>query len=245
MNTRRHKASSFALTAILFVVLKGMAGEAQSLSVLPVNVHLAPGEKATSLTVSNQGTSKTAIQIRTFASSQEGGEDKLTATGEVVASPPIASLEPGATQVIRLILRKSPQGRESTYRILLDQIPPPAEPGVVHVVLRLSIPIFAQPTTVAVPHMQYHVETSAGQIYLVGTNDGLRHEALRDFELTTSDGRKLKPASGSSPYILAGATRRWTITAQGPLPMPSETLHLTGHADAGAIEEQVRVVSTQ
>jgi fimbrial chaperone protein len=222
-----------------------MAAEAQSLSVLPVNVHLGPGEKATSLTVSNQGTSKTAIQIRTFTWSQEGSEDKLVATDEVVASPPIASIEPGASQVIRLILRKSPQGRESTYRILLDQIPPPAEPGVVHVVLRLSIPIFAQPTTAAVPRMQYHLETGAGQIFLVGANNGLRHEALRDFVLTTGDGRKLKPDVGSSPYILAGATRRWTITAQDPLPVPNETLQLTGHADSGAIEEQVRVVSTQ
>jgi fimbrial chaperone protein len=245
MNANRRIASALALTAILFVLLKGMAGEAQSLSVLPVNIHLAPNEKATSLTVTNQGTAKTAIQIRAYAWNQEKGEDILTASDDVVASPPIVSIAPGASQVIRLVLRQSPQGREATYRILLDQIPPPAEPGIVHVVLRLSIPIFAQPTTVAAPHVQFHLETNDGQIYLVGINNGLGHEAIREFDLTTSDGRKLKPAAGSSPYILAGATRRWTITAQGPLPTPSETLQMTGHSDAGAIEEQVRVASTQ
>ena len=109
--------------------------------------------------------------------------------------------------------------------------------------LRLSIPIFAQPATATAPNVEFHLETDARQIFLVGTNNGLGHEAIRDFDLTTSDGRELKPASGS-PYILAGATRRWNITAQGPLPMPSETLQLTGHSDAGAIKEQVRVVST-
>jgi fimbrial chaperone protein len=220
-----------------------MASDAQSLSVLPVNILLGAGEKATSLTVTNQGTTKTSIQIRTYAWSQENGEDKLTDSDNVIASPPIVSIAPGASQVIRLVLRQSPQGREATYRILLDQIPPPGEPGIVHVVLRLSIPIFAQPATTASPKVQFHLETDTGRIFLVGTNNGLGHEAVRDFDLVTSDGRKLKPAAGSSPYILAGATRRWTITAQGPLPTPSDTLQMTGHSDAGAIEEQVRVVS--
>jgi fimbrial chaperone protein len=244
MNSCRRIASSHLIAAILFVLLGGMAGQAQSLSVLPVNVHLGPGEKATSLTVTNQGTTKTAIQIRPYAWSQENGEDKLTTSNDVIASPPIVSIAPGTSQVIRLVLRQSPQGREATYRILLDQIPPPAEPGVVHVVLRLSIPIFAEPATPAAPDVQFHLENEAGQVYLVGANRGLGHEAVREFDLTTGDGRKLKPASGSSPYILAGATRRWTITAQGPLPTPSDTLQLTGHSDAGAIEEQVRFVSS-
>jgi fimbrial chaperone protein len=61
--------------------------------------------------------------------------------------------------------------------------------------------------------------------------------------LWTSDGRKLSTESSASPYILAGATRRWPIAAQGSLPLLSETLRLTARADAGAIEQQVRVVA--
>jgi fimbrial chaperone protein len=220
-----------------------LAAAAQSLSVLPVNIFLSPGEKATTLTVTNQGTSQTTIQIRAFAWSQQGDDDQLTTSDEVVVSPPLASIAPGASQVVRLILRKTPQGREATYRVLIDQIPPPAEAGVVHVVLRLSIPIFAQPMTRALPHVQYHIEVHAGQIYLVGMNDGLRHEAIRNIELSTSDGRTLKEAPSSSPYILAGVTRRWNIDAQGPLPLPSETLRLTAQSVSGAIEQQVPVVA--
>ena len=158
-------------------------------------------------------------------------------------SPPLATIAPGATQVVRLILRQSPQDREATYRILIDQIPPPAEPGIVHMVLRLSIPIFAQPATRAIPHVQFHTEIDAGKLFLVGINDGLSHEVIHDIVLSTSDGRKLKEETSVSPYILAGATRRWPIAAQGPLPLPSETLQLTAHSDAGAIEQQVRFVA--
>lgn len=230
------------LAAAVWLMLASAAAGAQSLSVLPVNIFLAPGQNAGSLTVTNHGTAETSIQIRAYAWDQPGGEDHLRPTDVVVVSPPIATIAPGATQVVRLILRQSPQGREATYRILIDQIPPPAEPGVVHVVLRLSIPIFAQPTTRAVPNVEFHLECDAGQVYVVGINDGLRHEAIRDIAVSTGDRGKFNTDSGVSPYILAGVTRRWHIAMPGSLPLPGDTLRLTAHADSGAIEQQVRVV---
>jgi len=238
---RRGTAGALCAAA-LFLAFRGLTAAAQSLSVLPVNLLLQPGQNATSLTVTNQANSETAIQIRVYAWNQADGDDQLKPSDAVVVSPPLASIGPRSTQVVRLILRQPPQGKEATYRILVDQIPPPAEPGVVHIVLRLSIPIFAQPVSRAVPHVQFHIERNAGQLYLVGVNDGLRHEAVRDIVLSTADGLELKTISGVSPYILAGATRRWALAASSPLPLPIESLQLKAHADAGAIEQQVRVV---
>jgi fimbrial chaperone protein len=232
---------------IFFIValLCGLPAAGQSLSVLPVNILLTPGQKATSLTVTNQGNSETAIQIRAFSWSQTSGDDQLTPSDAVIVSPPLATIGPGATQVVRLILRQGPQDREATYRILVDQIPPPVEPGTVHIVLRMSIPIFAQPTIRVAPHLQFHIERNAGSAFLVAYNDGAHHEKIRDVTLWTNDGQKLNTSSNASPYILAGATRRWPIEAKDSLPLPSETLRLTAHADAGAIEQQVRVVTPQ
>jgi len=235
-------AAAKAVATVLLVLLTGPTAIGQALSVLPVNVLLSPGQKATSLTVTNNGESETAIQIRAYSWSQPDGNDQLTASDEVVASPPLATMAPGASQVVRLILRQSPEGREATYRILLDQIPPPAQPGVVNIVLRMSIPIFAQPAIRSFADLQFHLERKDGQIYLVGFNAGNLHETIRDIVLTASDGRKLKPESNTSPYILAGVTRRWHIAAQDSLPLSSETLQLTAHANSGAIEEQVRFV---
>jgi fimbrial chaperone protein len=233
----------YAFVAIAVVFSTDLAANAQSLSVLPVNIQMAPGEQATTLTVTNQGTSKTAVQIRAYAWNQDGDKDQLTPSNEVVVSPPIASIAPGDNQVVRLILRQPPHGKEATYRIILDQIPPPAEPGVVHVVLRLSIPIFAQPTTRAAAEVQFHLETKDGNTYLVGVNDGLRHEAIRGIDLKTSDGRELKVESGVSPYILAGTTRRWKLEAPDANQSPSDSLQLTAQSDAGSIQKQVHVVA--
>jgi fimbrial chaperone protein len=238
----RYMAAARALAAIFVLLLTASVAGAQALSVLPVNIFFAPGQKATSLTVTNQGTSETAIQIRAYAWNQPDGIDKLTASDLVMASPPLARMAPGATQVVRLILRQTPQGQEATYRILIDQIPPPAQPGVVNMVLRMSIPIFAKPAIRSLADVQFHIEVNDGKLHLVGFNAGNLHEAIRDIVLTTSDGRKLKPEAGGLPYILAGVTRRWAIAAQGALPLVNDTLRLTAQSDAGIIDQQVRVV---
>jgi fimbrial chaperone protein len=112
------------------------AAKAQSLTVLPVNIEMAPGQMSTTMTVINQGTTETSVQLRAFAWSQKDGKEVLTASDDVVASPPAATIAPGATQVVRLVLRKAPGAQEATYRMLLDQIPPPAAPGTVRISLR-------------------------------------------------------------------------------------------------------------
>ena len=231
------------LAGFIIVSLTVLAANAQSLSVLPVNIFLQPGQKATTLTVTNHGTTDTSIQIRAFAWSQTLDTDPLKATDAVLVSPPIATIAAGATQVVRIILRETPKSQESTYRILLDQIPPPSEPGIVHVVLRLSIPIFAEPDAHAAPHVLFNVERdAAGKIYLVGINDGQRHDAIRDIVLWMGDGTKFKTAASALPYILAGSTRRWLVLPEGPAkPVPTKSLRLTAGSDSGPIEQQVIV----
>jgi fimbrial chaperone protein len=243
MNASRRIPAVFALAVICTCGMSGLAARAQSLAVLPVNVFLSPGQNATSLTVTNHGDKETAIQIRAYAWNQKGDDDDLAPTDAVVVSPPLATIAAGTSQVVRIILRQPPQGREATYRILIDQLPPPAEPGVVHVVLRLSIPIFAQPATRATPDVQFHLERDGEKFYLVGVNDGLHHEAIRDMVLTAGSGDQFKVGLGASPYILAGVTRRWVIAAQGALPQTGEPLRLTAHGDSGAIERQVKFVA--
>jgi fimbrial chaperone protein len=242
-NSSRLKAAARVLAAFFLILLTVPAAKAQALSVLPVNVFLSPGQTATSLTVTNQGSSETAIQIRAYAWSQKDGDEQLAASDVVLLSPPLAKIAPNASQVIRLILRKAPQGQEVSYRILIDQIPPPSEPGVVHVVLRLSIPIFARPTVRCLPDVQFHIESDAGQFYLVAMNAGNLHEVIRDVVLTTDDGRKLKAESKALPYILPGATRRWHIVAPDSQPLQIDALRMTAQMNAGAVDQKVRLVA--
>lgn len=232
------------IAAVCFA-LSGGAATGQSLSVVPVNVRFAPGQSAATLTVTNRGNQETAIQIRPYSWNQPDGHDQLEATRALVISPPIVTIPAGASQLVRLLLKQPPADKEATYRVLLDQLPAPAETGVVHVVFRLSIPIFSPPAKRAASHLEFHVEYADGQVYLVAKNDGLRHDVIRDIALWTAQGGKLTADGGESPYILAGATHRWHIAVSGSVPQPDETLKLTARADSGAIEQQVRVAAKQ
>jgi fimbrial chaperone protein len=232
-----------AVATVLGGFLAGGAASAQTLTVLPVSVQMAPGQMSTSLSLINQGDTEASVQIRAFAWSQTAGKDDLTPSNDVLTSPPIATIPAGTTHVVRLVLRKPPVGHEAAYRILLDQIPPPAAPGTVRIALRLSIPIFAEPATRAIPHMQYHVERDAGQAFLVALNDGARHESIRNIALTTNDGAALKTENKTTPYVLAGATKRWPIDVSGNLPAAGGSLQLTALADSGAVAQPVNIVS--
>ncbi len=238
-------ASLILLAWTLALSLAGGIAAGQALTVLPVHVHIPPGQKAATLSVTNAGTAETSIQIRAYAWSQPNGDDQLTSTDAVVVSPPIATIAPGATQIIRLVLRRTPDAREDTYRILLDQIPPPAEQGTVHVVLRISIPIFAQPKTRAISHVKFHIESSAQQMFLMASNDGVVHEALSNLELRTTDGEKLETGFSGSQYVLAGAARRWLIKPTNSPQSSGDSMRVTAKALNGVIQQQVRGVDSQ
>jgi fimbrial chaperone protein len=240
INIRRLIVGVASAFILLFAV--GVAS-AVSLTVLPVTIQMEPGQMVTALTIINKGDRDTAFQIRTFAWTQPNGRDALEPTDVLLASPPLGTVAAGGRQIVRVVLRQPPQGREASYRILLDQIPHPAALGTVRVALRLSIPIFAEPRTRVAPHVQWQVENSTGQPFLVGINDGTRHETVRDIKLEAPDGRVLKVMADVNPYILAGATKRWHIVTPLPPLAPDAVLRLIASTDAGNVDQPVRIVS--
>jgi len=116
---------------------------------------MTPGQLTAVLTVIADGNAETSFQVRPYAWTQPNESDQLTPTSELAVSPPLGTIPPGGTQVIRLVLRQAPTAREANYRILLDQIPPPAAPGTVRLALRLSIPVFAEPAARTAPQLQW------------------------------------------------------------------------------------------
>ncbi|WP_158615516.1 molecular chaperone [Acidipila sp. EB88] len=226
-----------AVASVLLLPGAGLAG-AQALAVMPISVALLPGQKATSLTVVNKGQTATSVQIRVYGWSQSDGDDHLVASDIVMASPPIATIAPNASQTIRVVLRRSPEGEEETYRIILDQLPPPPEPGVVHVVLRMSIPIFAEPHGPVPSRLTFHLEKQGENTFLVASNTGDTHETLRDMKLALSDGTSVEVKAHGSPYILAGATRRWPLVSGDTLPA-HPALRVSAQGVSGAIHQQV------
>ena len=236
---RRIHSSAWGHAALAVSLLCAASSAlAQALVVFPVNIQMQPGQRATALTVTNRGTDATSIQLRAYSWNQTSGEDELLPSNEILVSPPLATIPGGATQIIRVVLRHADEGKETTFRLIIDHIPPPATPGQVAVVLRLSLPIFVQATAQAHPRVEFHICHRADKTFLVARNLGGMHEVFRNVILTTKDGVKLNAETNGSPYVLAGATRQWQIVANTVL-TDGDTIEL--NADVGAAKTKLQV----
>lgn len=226
-------------SAFAFVICSAFPASGQGLAVTPTVVLIQPRQSAATLTITNHEDHRISFQIRGYSWRQDShGNDSLEPSDDLVASPPIASIEPGASQLVRLILRQSPQARESSYRILFDQLPPPHQAGLVRILLRLSIPVFAEPPTQIVPRVHWRIANEDGRSWLIASNDGTRHLTAGNFRLVAQDGRELQVDVRSPPHILVGATRRWPIVTKIAL-APGDMVRLTADADVGTIDERI------
>lgn len=223
----------------------GSAAGAQTLTILPVTISMPARQQAAVVTLVNSGQTDMSMQVRAYAWTQSAdGVDHLEPTNLLSVSPPLATIPAGRKQIVRLVLRQPAQASEATYRILVDQIPGPAQVNEVRVTLRSSLPVFAEPQGAAAPKLRFGAEMVDGALHLFAVNDGKRHENIRGLTLRTAGGVTVSPTAGTSPYLLPGATRRWLV-ANAPI-RSGDDLRLTAATEkSGVIERTITVVARQ
>lgn len=88
----------------LAMVLLGAAKAQAASSVLiwPIDPVLEADQQASALWLENRGSETANLQIRVFAWSQSGFNDQYQNQRDVIGSPPVAKIEPGQKQLVRL-----------------------------------------------------------------------------------------------------------------------------------------------
>jgi fimbrial chaperone protein len=84
------------------------------------------------------------VQVRVFRWTVVDGNDVLEPTRDVVASPPMTVLVPGAENLIRVVrVSDKPPADGERYRLLIDELPDPnrQRAGRVNVLVRHAIPV--------------------------------------------------------------------------------------------------------
>ena len=133
-------------TAILAFGLFALSqiAHANSLSVSPTYITVHAPEQIGLLTLRAGGPDVTVGQIRVFAMDMSGGKEVLSATKDVVASPPAMRLQPDQEITVRLVRKtnRAIHGARECYRIWVDQLPQKkAGGGTIGFVIRQSIPM--------------------------------------------------------------------------------------------------------
>lgn len=212
------------------------------LLIWPIDPVIAPDQQAAALWLENHGAEPAVLQVRIFDWQQsEAGED-YQPQQTVVPSPPIATIAPGARQLVRLIAtRPATPGVEQPYRIFIDELPTPAsqeaerrEGASVKLQLRYAVPLFVYGAGAVAPQtrtrdgfggpdrralepaLDWSVGGDSAKPMLVLRNSGAAHARVTAVAWSTPDGRTESINPGLLGYVLAGRTMRFPIAR--PLP---------------------------
>ncbi len=198
------------LLAILLMA-HGAVSHAGALQVAPTRLDLPGDKRAVALTVTNTGNAPMLMQLESMRWAQTTGNDDYSPTDELIASPPIFTLEAGAAQVVRVARRDGSRvSAERAYRIFIQEVPTPATTSApaLAVVLRIGLPVFVTPASATDAALQWSLRcATASPPVLLITNPGSRVVRLDELIVRVGSTDHAERAM----YVLAGATRRLSL----------------------------------
>src|SRR4051812_21651196 len=122
---------------------------AAGLNVSPVQVRLTPEESKALVTLRNDGQTETRFQVSAVAWDEDAAKGMvLTPTQDVVFFPALFALKAGETKNVRVGVTVPFGPVEKTYRVFVEELPPPEKPTTsssVRVLTRVGIPVFVAP----------------------------------------------------------------------------------------------------
>ena len=193
----------------------GIAAAQTALRVEPLLVDVSSPSQASSVTLQNNGSSDLSLQLRIYEWSQVNGEDRLTPTNDVVASPPTARIAPGSNYTVRIArtVGAAASGTEKAYRLWIDELPAESalrdSGGEVGIRLRFDLPVFFHGTDEAA-NLTWTARREGSDVVLEAANTGRRHARIEGLHLEGRGGAGVSFGDGLNGYVLAGSTRRWT-----------------------------------
>lgn len=225
--------------ACLISVAAMPAAHASNFEIAPVVLELSSARTAGVIKITNNDNHTVSLQIRPYDWSQSDSKDELQPTQNLIVSPPVFSLAPGASQVIRVVSRQAAGASEIAYRMLIDEIPAATEGATISFKFRISMPVFIAAN--GNPRNQLDYQLHAGKpARLLVQNNGNRRTRLLDLSLTLPNGKTIKPPAGSNPYTLAGVIRQYQIDTETPLAAGSK-VRISANSDAGPIDTELTV----
>lgn len=213
---------------LLLALLVATEAPAAGFSVSPTRLELTPDNRVVALTLTNSRNREASIQLEIKHWSQQYGEDIYESTDELLATPPIFTLAAGEQQIVRVGLRRPPDPEtELSYRLFLQELPPPTPEGFqgLQMVLRMGVPVFVSPAGAEPRHdLNWQAERiDDNQLRLQVENRGNGHAQVTGLGLDSGESRL---APGGMLYVLPGATRHWVLDGAEAL-TPGTSLELS------------------
>jgi fimbrial chaperone protein len=237
LNTKKTNLATTAFLAALATTCPAIAGTMQ---VSPINIELAAGVSSTTENLENKGTAMITAQVRIFKWEQTDGKETLTPTTDVVASPPALKIEPGGKATIRIVrLSKAPIVGEESYRLIIDDIPPPPDKAgdSVSFAVRHAIPVFFQAPGIKT-QLSWTASIHGDNLELSASNAGALHARLAQL-VVKSAGKQVAALNGLAGYVIGHDVTHWIFKVKGI--QVGSTLALKAAGNDGPIDTTIVV----
>ena len=197
-----------------FAALTGSTGTAPAaqLRVEPVLLEMNAPAAAGTLSVRNDEDGEVTVQTRVLRWSQTAGKETLEPTTDVVASPPVVTLAPGADYVVRVVrVTKQPVHSEESFRVIVDQLPRAGrqQSRSVSLLIRQSIPAFFRARELSLPAVTWSMSSDAGKLVVTASNTGDERLRIASLRLKDLSGAIVSFGNGLVGYVLGRSSMSW------------------------------------
>ncbi|NMW32646.1 molecular chaperone [Altererythrobacter sp. RZ02] len=178
-----------------------------NVSLAPLRIEMDGEQRAETLRVLNPSSRAIGVQVRAFGWKQEAGEDVYFPSNAVMVSPSIITIDPGATQIFRVVRRDQPAEGERRFRVAIDQLPDPElmRSGEAQARIRFTIPMFLDRASATPVNMAW----SIGPEGLRATNSGQQTARMVNLSLTKANGEPLGVDTSGLYYVHGGSEKVW------------------------------------
>lgn len=210
--SERYKWKAAKVAAFLFIFVASVSVTHASMSVSPVRIDLSDEHRKDVIRVSNQDESAKSYEVNVVAWSQSRERREIyTPTEDLLAVPPLFTLQPGEEQIVRIgMLQDADAATERSYRMFVTELAPPQpeSPAATGITMRVQIgvPVFVAPTALPTATLDYvdsmQVEE---QLFMQFRNSGNTHVKVTEVQFL-APGQTDKQVAPTGLYVLAGQT---------------------------------------
>jgi fimbrial chaperone protein len=226
----------------LLLVAAAAACQAGSIQLTPVRVNLSNAAKVAVLTAHNTGSEESVMQVTLNKWTLEGQTYAYQQSQELVVTPVTFRLAAGAQQIVRIGLTdNAPAEREGAYRLLVEEVPPPASTTVTgtRMVIRHDLPVFVTPLQASKAALDVSVQCNAKGAALKLTNIGNVHMQLRSVAVINPTANDVLWHAENFDYLLPDAQRSWELALKS-LPATAKNVLVTTLTDQGTFTTDVK-----
>ena len=227
----------FPLAACAALTLTAAAGlppaAAGTLQVNPVLVEIGAARRTGSVTVRNVENVPVTIRAYPLAWRQAEGEDHYDETSAIIVSPPVFTIAPGGSQIVRVGQRGAAAGPQS-YRLIIEEVPEASRGSGIRVALRLNLPLYSGLSAGAPADLRWSAaRQSDGRWAIEARNAGSGWVRVDAVIARAATGIRFDDGFAFGT-VLPGGARRWLAGAAPNVADPAKFQRILRTGDDGA-----------